>query len=143
MYEKTLVHTANIDVRWGDLDAYGHVNNTSYFLYVQEARFDFLYQYGIPVGLNDTFPVLASTSCKFLLPIFYPEKLLINTFITELSGKKFVLEHNIHSAGNTDILYAKINALNVWYDFKRKKSVLVPDYVVKLVNQIKEDIRKS
>ena len=39
---KTLVHSLRYPVRWGDMDAYGHVNNTLYFLYVQEARFAML-----------------------------------------------------------------------------------------------------
>ncbi len=38
MAEKNLLHVAHIPVRWGDMDSYGHVNNTLYIQYLEEAR---------------------------------------------------------------------------------------------------------
>lgn len=38
MADRQLLHTAHIPVRWGDMDSYGHVNNTLYFQYLEEAR---------------------------------------------------------------------------------------------------------
>jgi acyl-CoA thioester hydrolase len=41
-HRKKLVHVTHIPIRWGDMDAYGHVNNTVYFRYMEQARVEWL-----------------------------------------------------------------------------------------------------
>ena len=43
---RKLVQTCLIPIRWGDMDAYGHVNNTVYFRYMEQARVEYLEQLG-------------------------------------------------------------------------------------------------
>lgn len=59
MSEKRLLHTAHIPVRWGDMDNYGHVNNTVYLEYVQEARVAWFASVGLDIdhGGNVSVPV--------------------------------------------------------------------------------------
>jgi acyl-CoA thioester hydrolase len=68
-----LVHVERIPIRWGDMDAMGHVNNTVYFRYMEQARigwFDGL----VPEAQawKTTALVIASASCNFKRPINYP-----------------------------------------------------------------------
>lgn len=129
--QKKLIHTKEIEIRWGDMDAYGHVNNTNYFLYTQEARFDMMEQKKIHYDLNGSAPVLAETSCKFIRPINYPEDIIIETWFTNIiDNKKLIFEHIIKSK-TTQQTYAILTAINVWYDFLQKTSILVPDIIVK------------
>ena len=41
--QRILVHTSRQSIRWGDMDAFGHVNNTVYFRYMEQARIEWLY----------------------------------------------------------------------------------------------------
>lgn len=47
--QKKWVHTTLIPIRWGDMDAYGHVNNTVYFRYMEQARVEWIEAMRIPV----------------------------------------------------------------------------------------------
>ena len=62
---KRLIHECLIPVRWGDMDAYGHVNNTLYFRYMETARCDWLESVGLPPGEGDDGPVIVSAFCNF------------------------------------------------------------------------------
>ena len=73
MSEKKLVHVENIAIRWGDMDAMGHVNNTVYFRYMEQARigwFDAL----VPASeaWKNTGIVIANASCNFKRALNYP-----------------------------------------------------------------------
>ena len=127
--EKKLIHSKEIIVRWGDMDAYGHVNNIIYFQYIQEARFSMMAEKNIPIDPNGISPVLADTSCKFIRPITYPETILVNTYFTEVRGKKVIFENEIVSVKNPAVVYAITSSTVVWFDFSTGKSCEVPDYV--------------
>lgn len=127
--EKKLVHSLDYPIRWGDMDAYGHVNNTFYFLYVQEARFDMLTSQGVKIDTLGVAPVLAETSCKFIRPVTFPETLRINTYLVDVKGKKVFFEHEIKSNTNDEVIYAVMSAVIVWFDFQSGKSVEVPEYI--------------
>src|SRR5690606_37673593 len=70
---RKLVHTEIIPLRWGDMDAMGHVNNTVYFRFMEQARigwFDAL----VPEAdaWKNTGIVIATTTCNFRRPMTYP-----------------------------------------------------------------------
>jgi acyl-CoA thioester hydrolase len=134
---KKLLHSKHFETRWGDMDAYGHMNNTMYFFYLQEARFEFLKENNIQINLRGIAPVLAGTSCKFIRPIFYPESIIVETWLVSYERKKTIFEHIIKSASKNEenkqeIIYAVAEALIVWYDFSKSMSVLPPEAMQKL-----------
>ena len=61
MQEKRLLHIARIPVRWGDMDSYGHVNNTLYIQYLEEARVAWFERHGIPMSNVEQGPVVLQT----------------------------------------------------------------------------------
>ena len=61
MPDKRLLHTALIPVRWGDMDNYGHVNNTVYLEYIQEARIGWFASVGIDIDHATQGPVVLQT----------------------------------------------------------------------------------
>jgi acyl-CoA thioester hydrolase len=129
--EKKLIHTKIMDVRWGDMDAYGHVNNTAYFLYTQEARFDMQIKNNKIIDPQGISPILAQATCKFIRPIVYPESIKIETWLLGTSGKKVMFEHTITSNTLPEVTYAIGEAAIIWYDFKNKKSIEDPSYIIK------------
>src|SRR5258705_9780766 len=75
MHAGKLMHVERIAIRWGDMDAMGHVNNTVYFRYMEQARigwFDAL----VPRGeaWKATGIVIANASFNFKRPSTYPGK---------------------------------------------------------------------
>lgn len=68
-------------VRWGDLDALNHVNNTVYFRYIEEARVNTLRAAGIGGGINNRDIVVAHISCDFLRPVNWPATLVIDMHV--------------------------------------------------------------
>lgn len=70
---RQLVCTARIPLRWGDMDALGHVNNTVYFRYMEQARVEWLESLGLARRPGEMVPiVVVNASCTFLLPLVYP-----------------------------------------------------------------------
>ena len=65
------LHTTHIPVRWGDMDALGHVNNARYFTYAEQARIEWLDSV-FPDGWDDGGPILASIRADFKRPIHHP-----------------------------------------------------------------------
>src|SRR3546814_5194514 len=70
-------------VRWGDLDALNHVNNTVYFRFLEEARVRLFAQAGITLP-SDRVMVLAHVSCDFLKPILYPATVVVSQVLTRV-----------------------------------------------------------
>ncbi|MEK7737291.1 MAG: acyl-CoA thioesterase, partial [Pseudomonadota bacterium] len=72
-HPRKLVFTTRIPIRWGDMDAMGHVNNTVYFRSAEQARIEWMDALGFPAGLvRDESPVIVNASCTFLLQLTYP-----------------------------------------------------------------------
>ena len=60
-------------IRWGDMDAFGHVNNTVYFRYMEQVRISWFEQLGIAGGNGDgQGPVIVNASMEFLKQLHYP-----------------------------------------------------------------------
>ncbi|RTL11325.1 MAG: acyl-CoA thioesterase [Neisseriaceae bacterium] len=130
MNNKKLLHTQKFDIRWGDMDAYGHLNNTSYFLYVQEARFELLRAYNLDYSASaDNAPILLDTSFNFKKQVTYPETILIETYLVNVDRKKVYMEQIMKSANDLDIVYGTCTSLIMWYDFKNKVTVLPPEAI--------------
>ena len=130
MQEKILIHTTNFVVRWGDMDGFGHVNNTVYFLYAQEARFALMHERNLHLNAHNISPILGATSCKFIRPIVYPETVTVETWFSHVNDKKAFFEHVIKSATKTDLIYAIIEATVIWFDFAANKSINIPEEVL-------------
>ncbi len=131
--EKILVHSKDFSIRWGDMDAYGHMNNTMYFFYTQEARFEFLKDNNIEFSPNTQAPILAGISCKFLRPIFYPAQITVETWLIKIEGKRVFFEHVLKSQEMDKVKkYAILEAVVVWYDFILKKSIKPPRHSLEM-----------
>ncbi len=62
------LYQCQIPVRWGDMDAYGHVNNALYMRYLEEARVQLLAKIGAAMDGNGTDPVVINVGCTFYAP---------------------------------------------------------------------------
>lgn len=115
-----------ITVRFGETDALGHINNTSYFVYLEETRIRFFESVGADMDLKNWNFILASTKCDFINQGYFNQKLTIKTYVSKIGTKSFQLEHDILCA-QTKQLIAQGNAIIVYFDFKNQKSAVIPD----------------
>ncbi|MGE8541476.1 acyl-CoA thioesterase [Acinetobacter sp. ANC 3813] len=88
-----LVYEQN--VAWGDMDAFGHVNNVQYYRYIESARICYFDELGILD--QDVLTVVASSQCKYLNPIFYPDHLKIGVRVEELRNSAVRMSYLIWS----------------------------------------------
>ena len=122
------VFSCEIPVRWGDMDAYGHVNNTLYFRYFEEARFLWMVEKGISLK-SDTHPVVVTIGCTFLRPIYYPETLRLDLFISEPGRSSFMVTYKVYALSQPDTPAAEGYSKVVWVSSVDGKSVPMPDEV--------------
>lgn len=95
-----------VPVRWGDLDARNHVNNTVYFRYFEEARVQLFRQAG-PVVENHKVGILAHASCDFIKSVLYPATLIVELVATRVGRSSMHFDAYIKCYDNPEIVYAK------------------------------------
>ena len=120
--------SCEIPVRWGDMDAYGHINNTLYFRYFEEARFQWMLSKGMPLK-SDTHPVVVTIGCTFMRPIFHPETLRIEMFVSEPGRSSFMITYKVFTLSQPDSPAAEGYSKVVWVSSETGKSVPLPDVV--------------
>lgn len=120
------VHTTDIAVRWGDMDAGGHVNNSRFFTYFEEARVDWLGATLDTPLFTESGPVLAEASCDFQQPLVHPATLTIDVYAIP-PGRSSL--RNVYDAALTESgeRVAVGTAVLVWVDAETGEPVPVPN----------------
>lgn len=133
MNKKTLEF--NITVAWGEMDAFGHVNNVQYIRYFETARvrffealFDKPWDYQ-----QDVKPVVANISCTYKKPITYPDELRLRVWVEELGNASMLMKCEIHSEKVG--LAAIAECTLVYVDFSKQIPVRIPDYLREQLHQ--------
>ncbi len=128
MSERKLVHTARMPIRWGDMDAMGHVNNTVYFRYFEQARIEWFLAIGTPADPAQQFgPVVINAHCAFLRQMRFPGDIEVATFVGAIGRSSFETIQEIRRIDQPDVLAASGGAKVVWIDYRLEKSVALPD----------------
>jgi acyl-CoA thioester hydrolase len=126
---KKLVHEMTIPIRWGDMDAMGHVNNTLYFRYLEIARIEWLHSLGGPPDPNGQGPVIVNAFCNFIKQLEYPGELLAKHYVANPGRTSFDTFITLERCDAPGVLYAAGGATTVWVDFPQQKSVPLPDWL--------------
>ena len=118
-------------VRWGDLDAFGHVNNTIFFRYFESARIAYFQAATLienVTRVEGVGPILAQASCQFLRPIRFPAELLVGARVTEVRTASFKMEYAIVDANTPlDPLFARGDSVIVMIDYATGTKVPVSE----------------
>jgi acyl-CoA thioester hydrolase len=127
MHAGKLVHVERIAIRWGDMDAMGHVNNTVYFRFMEQARigwFDAL----VPQGeaWRSTGIVIANASCNFKRPINYPGTVEVKLLVGPPGGSSVPTYYELRVDQE---LHADGEATVVFIDMQRQKPIRIPQNI--------------
>jgi len=126
------VHRMTIPVRWGDLDAMGHVNNTIYFRYFETLRIDWLARQGSAPTADGIGPLMANGFCNFRRQVEYPCDLLARHFVGRLGTTSVDTYFTLCTAEAPDQVCADGGATLVWVDFPRQRPVPLPQWLREL-----------
>lgn len=126
---RRLLHQCEIAVRWGDMDAYGHVNNALYMRYLEEARVQFLASIGADMRGNGTDPVIINVGCTFLRPVSYPATVIIKSYVGEIGRSSFMVWYEVSTTDNPDQLCSEGYSKVVWMDHQTGRSVPLPEMI--------------
>lgn len=89
-------------VEWGDMDAFAHVNNVTYYDYAQRARIHALRQLGMFTA--QTYTVVATSSCQYLRPVTYPDTLWLGVRAKKIGNTSLVQEYVYFSTAQNAIV---------------------------------------
>ena len=130
---KKLVYELRFPIRWGDMDAMGHVNNVAYFRYMETVRIEWMVSVGAFPDPTGQGPVIANTFCNYLTQLEYPGEVLAKLYLANLGRSSFDMFLTLERVDQPGKVYANGGATTVWVDFPQQKSIPLPDWLRALV----------
>ncbi|MEO7761618.1 MAG: thioesterase family protein [Casimicrobiaceae bacterium] len=128
--EHKLVQIERIPIRWGDMDAMGHVNNTVYFRYMEQVRVTWYEQmFGQLSGTRDEGMVIVNASCNFLKSLTYPGTVEVRMLFGAATRSSVQSYYELRM---NDKLFADGAAKIVWIDIHRGKAKPLPEAITAL-----------
>ncbi len=132
--EKKLTHTMTLPIRWGDMDAMGHVNNTVYFRYMEIIRIEWMHGIGAAPNPQGQGPVIVNAFCNFIRQLEYPGEVLAKHYVANPGRSSFDTFITLERTDQPALIYAEGGALTVWTDFQLQKSAPMPDWLRSLLS---------
>lgn len=126
-----------LEVAWGEMDFFRHVNNTVFFRYFESARIAYLERIGFAAVLEESGvgPILASTHCRFRVPLTYPDSILVGARATEVLVDRFTMEYRLVSR-KLGAIAAEGGGVLVAYDYRAGSKIHLPPSVCCALEQV-------
>lgn len=128
-----------LPVVWGEMDAYGHVNNIIYFRYFESVRIAYFdrmefMEFKKNTGIG---PILAQISCRFKIPLSYPDYVKVGARVpsSSIDSDRFTMEYKMISKNHQSVA-ATGDGLIVCFNYSKNKKVPLPDDLIKKINEI-------
>ncbi|MEK6700551.1 MAG: thioesterase family protein [Nitrospirota bacterium] len=123
-----------IPIAWGEMDSFQHVNNAAYFRYFESARIRYSEKLGLYKQKDETGigPILGSTSCKYRLPLTYPDTVSVGTKIIDIAEDRFTMKYVVVSHKHQKIA-AEGDGVVVMYDYREGKKTAIPEEIRKRI----------
>ena len=115
-----------IRLDWSEMDLFGHINNVSYFKYIQASRVNYWQQIGLTQLYEQTKvgAILASANCNFRQPLHFPGEITVKAQLDFIKNTSFGLKHQILNENGE--IAAEANDVMVLFDFIRNEKVEFP-----------------
>jgi acyl-CoA thioester hydrolase len=131
--KKKLVFEMNISIRWGDMDAMGHLNNASYFRYLETVRIDWMYSIGCVPDPKGEGPVIVNAFCNFYKQLEYPGDVLVKMYVSDPGRTTFETWGTMERVDQPGVICAAGGATTIWVDFPSQKAAVLPDWMRAIV----------
>jgi len=123
-----------IPIRWGDMDAMNHVNNTTYFRYLETCRIDWLQSIGAMPNPKGEGPVIVNAFCNFYKQFEYPGDVLIKMYASDPARTTFETWATMERSDKPGVIYAAGGATTIWVDFPKQKAIELPGWMRTIVS---------
>jgi len=131
---KKLVYEIVVPIRWGDMDAMGHLNNANYFRYMEIARVDWFRQVGCPLNPEGEGPVIVNAFCNFYRQLEFPGDVWVKMYASDPGRSTFETWVTMERTDAPGVICAAGGATTIWVDFPKQKSAPLPDWMRALVS---------
>lgn len=129
--------SVRVPIAWADMDVYQHVNNTVFFRFFETARIEYLQRIGfdVPDANGGIGAILASTHCRFRIPLVFPDHVRVGARTTELSADRFVMEYRVISESHSAIA-AEGGGTVVSFDYGTRQKAAIPAKVRRAIAEL-------
>ena len=127
--DKRFTHELVIPIRWGDMDAMGHVNNTVYFRYFESVRVAWFERIGCLPNPAGEGPVIVNAFCNFRRQLEFPGDVLARHFVANPGRTSFETYMTLERCDAPGLICAEGGSQTVWVDFPKQKSAPLPDWL--------------
>ena len=131
---KKLVYEMRIPIRWGDMDAMNHLNNTVYFRYLETIRIDWMHSIGCQPDASGEGPVIVNAFCNFYKQLEYPGDVLTKMYVSDPGRTTFETWGTMERADKPGVICAAGGATTIWVDFPAQKAKTLPDWLRQVVS---------
>ncbi len=125
--EKKILVRMPMELRWRDLDAFNHVNNSNFMTYLEEARIRWFEGTGKAWITDDYIPLLAAVQMNYRLPIPYPSQVFVELFADRVGTTSVTLGHRI--VDTDDRVHADGHCVLVWIDRHSGRPIPLPEAI--------------
>ena len=132
--KKKLIYEAIIPIRWGDMDAMGHLNNTSYFRYFETARIDWFNTQHPFTQADEEGILIINAFCTFHRQVEYPGNVRLKLYASDPGRSSFETWVTMSREEAPEVINASGGATTVWSNFKAQKSAPLPDWLREIVS---------
>jgi acyl-CoA thioester hydrolase len=119
------MYSTPIELRFSDLDAYGHVNSAVYFTYLETARVKLFKDFFREVSEQNIFTIVARAECDFKLPITLYDNVIVTLWVAKTGRASFEIEYRLHD--DREKTYATARTTMVCFDNVKKITVPLPE----------------
>jgi acyl-CoA thioester hydrolase len=124
--DKKLVHTLVIPMRWGDMDAMGHLNNAMYLRLFETVRIDWFSTLGLNVRASLDGPMMVNAFVNYTRAIEYPCNVVARHFVSAPGRTSFKTYFEFEREDMPDVVHANGGATLVWVDHALQRSAPIP-----------------
>jgi acyl-CoA thioester hydrolase len=129
--------TIEFDIHWGEMDAFGHVNNARHFTWFESCRIAYFMRVGLRAdGPSSLGPILAHIGCDYLAPIVYPARLVCGARVPKIGRTSFAMEYALWKSGDPSKLYARGESVIVVMDYEARHKVPVTDALRRAIGEV-------
>jgi acyl-CoA thioester hydrolase len=132
--KKKFVYEMLIPIRWGDMDVMGHVNNCSYFRYLEAIRVDWTRSIGAMPDPKGDGTVIVNAFCNFYKQLEYPGDLLVKMYVSDAARTTFETWATMERLDQPGVIHAAGGATVIWVDSPAQKAKSLPDYIRNIVS---------
>jgi acyl-CoA thioester hydrolase len=135
--------TIEIPVVWGEMDAFQHVNNIVYFRYFESARISYFEKLDYMAFLekNGVGPILATTQCKFKIPLTYPDRVTIGAKVETIEKERFTMQYIVVSHNHKKIA-ALGEGVIVSYNYRENKKTNIPEVIKSRIMNLEKNLNQ-